>query len=156
LNSREGKDKLRRGSLPMDKKRPQKVWTYRPQAPKFTADDKARIVAEVKDIVRQLPKVSKKLSRLEIRGNRIYMHELVEFRPEGAVYAKPLIDNAYLECPYARITMQDAQGNDCTADWQRHNNRWMALYAGTLAECLGNIENDDCGYWGTGNGEGMH
>jgi hypothetical protein len=81
---------------------------------------------------------------VEIRGNRIYLHELVEqFKPEGAVYTKPLIDDKYLEFPYARITMQDAQGNNCTVDYQRHNNQWMTLYVGTLTECLNNIENDE-------------
>jgi hypothetical protein len=129
----------------MNKKKPQTVWTYKPQAPKFTANDKARILAKVKKVIQQLPKVSKKLSRLEIRGNRVYLHELVEqFKPEGAIFTKPLIDDKYLEYPYARITMQDDQGNNCTVDWQRHNNQWMTLHAGTLTECLNNIENDGC------------
>jgi hypothetical protein len=129
----------------MNKKKPQMVWTYKPQVPQFSVNDKARILAKVKEVIRQLPKVSQKVSRLDMRGSRIYLHELVEqIKPEGAIYTKPLIDGRYLEFPYVRITMQDAQGNNCTADWQRHNNQWMTLYVGTLTECLTGIENDGC------------
>ena len=72
------------------------------------------------------------------------LYELVEqFIPEGAIIIKPLIDGKYLEFPYARITMNDTKGNNCSADWQRHNNQWIELFTGTLKECLNNIEDDD-------------
>ena len=79
-----------------------------------------------------------------MRANRIYLYELVEqFQPEGARFIKPLIDGKYCEFPYARLTLNDLNGESCTADWQRHNDQWMTLHAGTLAECLHAIENDD-------------
>jgi hypothetical protein len=96
-------------------------------------------------LIQQQPKVSQKVSRLEMRANRIYLYELVEQRKsEGAVFIKPLIDGKYLEYPYARITLQDNQGNNCSVDWQRHNNQWITLYSGTLPECIKNIEDDEC------------
>jgi len=110
---------------------------YKSQPPKFTADEKAKILEEVKKIIQHLPKVLQKVSRLEMRANRIYLYELVkQIRTE----------DKYLEYPYARITLQDVQGDNCTVDWQRHNNQWMTLplYSGTLPECLKNIENDTC------------
>ena len=127
-----------------DRKR-QYVWVYRPQAPKFDAKEKEWMLAKVKSLIQPLPKVSKKASRVEMRANRIYLYELVkQHNPKGAVFIKPLIDDKYLEFPYVRITLQDNQGNNCTIDWQRHNNRWITLYTGTLAECIKSIENDEC------------
>ena len=127
------------------KKKPQYIWAYQPQAPKFDANEKAKILATVRTIIQQLPKVSQRVSRLEMRANRIYLYELVEQRnAEGAIFIKPLIDGKYLEYPYARITVQDGQGNNYTVDWQRHNNQWITLYTGTLPECMRNIENDEC------------
>ena len=126
-----------------EKKKSQYIWAYQPQAPKFTANEKAIMVEKVEGLIQKLKKVSQKVSKLEMRGNRIYLYELVEqINPEGAIFTKPLIDGKFLEYPYARLTLQDSEGNNCTVDWQRHNNQWMTLYAGTLPECLKNIEND--------------
>ena len=127
----------------MRKNQSQKVWVYKTQAPKFTTSEKAQILTKVKAKIEEFPKLSKKVSRVDIRSNRIYLYELVEqFKPEGAIFIKPLIDDKYIEFPYARITLNDTQYNNCSADWQRHNNQWITLYTGTLSECLNNIEND--------------
>ena len=121
------------------------VWVYQPEAPKFNANEKAGMLAKIKVLIQQQPKVLQKVSRLEMRANRIYLYELVEQRnAKGAIFIKPLIDGKYLEYPYARITLQDNQGNNCSVDWQRHNNQWITLYSGTLPECIKNIEDDEC------------
>jgi hypothetical protein len=79
-----------------------------------------------------------------MHGNRIYLYELVEqYIPEDVILIEPLIDDKYLEYPYARISLHDVQCNNCSVDWQRHNNQWMELYTGTLEECLNSIENDN-------------
>ena len=129
----------------MGRKKPHYVWVYQPEAPKFTANEKAGMLAKVKALILQQPKASQKVSRLEMRANRIYLYELVEqHNTEGAIFIKPLIDGKYLEYPYARIILQDDQGNNCSVDWQRHNNQWITLYSGTLPECIKNIEDDEC------------
>ena len=129
----------------MGKNKTRYVWVHQPQPPKFTASEKTKILTIVKELIQQLQKVSQKVSRLEMRANRVYFYELVEQSIlEGAVFIKPLIDGKYLEFPYARITLQDVQGNICAADWQRHNNQWITLYSGSLTECINEIENDDC------------
>jgi len=93
-----------------------------------------------------MPKLSKKVSRVDMRGNRIYLYELVEqFNPHGAEFIKPLIDGKYLEFPYARITLHDKNGSRSTADWQRHNGQWVTLFEGQYSECIANIEED--GNW---------
>jgi len=129
----------------MGSKKSQYIRVYQPQSPKFTANEKTKILAKVNELVRQLPKISQKVSRVEMRANRIYLYELVkQFKSEGVIFTKPLIEDKYLEYPYARITLQDTQGNNCTVDWQRHNNQWITLYSGTLPECIRNIEDDKC------------
>jgi len=129
----------------MGRKKSQYIWVLQQQPPKFTANEKTKMLAKVKELIQRLPKVLKKVSRLEMRANRIYLYELVEqSNPEGALFTKPLIDGKYFEYPYARITLQDTQGNNCTVDWQRHNNQWMTLHTGNLAECMKNIETDTC------------
>jgi len=129
----------------MGSKKSQYIWVYQQQSPKFTANEKAKILTKIKLLIRQLPKVSQRVSRVEMRANRIYLYELVEqFKSKGAIFTKPLIEGKYLEYPYARITLQDTQGNNCTVDWQRHNNQWITLYSGTLPECIRDIEDDEC------------
>jgi len=104
--------------------------------PKFTADKKAMMLAKTKTIIEQLPKVSQTVSRLEMRANRIYLYAFVERRRQ---------EDKYVEYPYARITLQDDKGDNCIVDWQRHNDRWMTLpYNGSLAQCLRDIEKDNC------------
>jgi hypothetical protein len=125
------------------------VWMYKPQAPKFTKDERTKMLTDVKAAMKELPKISGIVSRLDMRANRIYLYHLVEqFHIEGAEFIKPLIDGKYLEFPYARITLSDRQAEKCTADWQRPNDQWISLYTGTLTECLKEIENDN---WWFGN-----
>jgi hypothetical protein len=96
--------------------------------------------------MKNMSKLSQKISRVDMRANRIYMYEMVEqIKPEGAEFIRSLIDGKYLEFPYARITLNDSQGEKSTADWQRHNNQWIQLFEGTLLECLTHIEKD--GSW---------
>lgn len=128
----------------MVKKSSQRVWVYKPQPPKFKPNEKDQFLEKVKAEIKNMPKLSQKISRVDMRANRIYLYELIEqFKPEGAEFIRPLIDDKYLEFPYARITLKDKQGEKSTADWQRHNNQWMELFEGTLLECLSHIEEDN-------------
>ena len=78
----------KRGEVTMARKM---VWVYKPQAPKFTKDEKTKILTAVKAAMQELPKVSRVVSRLDMRANRIYLYHLVEqYVPEGAILIKPL------------------------------------------------------------------
>jgi hypothetical protein len=128
----------------MKKKQNQKVWVYAPHVPTFTVQEKEKILITLKATIERLPKLSKKVSRVQMRANRIYLYELAEqFGTEGAVFIQPLIDGKYLEFPYARITLNDKRGDSSTADWQRHNNQWITLFTGTFTECIHSIEDDN-------------
>jgi len=129
----------------MGGKRQQYVWVYQPEAPKFNAGEKAEILEKVNELIQQQPKVSQKVSRVEMRANRIYLYELVEQRnAESAIFIKPLIGGKYLEYLYARITLQDNQGNNYTVDWQRHNNNMDNTVHRNPAGMHKNIEDDKC------------
>ena len=120
------------------------VWVYKPSPPKFCAAEKTKILAIIKELLAMYPKLTEKVSRVDMRANRIYLYELVEqSEPAGTRFTRPLINDKYLEFSYARITLLDTQGEKCTTDFQRHNNQWMTVYDGTLAECIANIEEDD-------------
>jgi len=128
----------------MKKNPSQRVWVYAPQPPKFKADEKEQMLVKVREKVGNLSKLSQRISKINMRANRIYLYELVEqFMPDGAVFTNPLIDDKYAEFPYARITLKDKRGDNSTVDWQRHNNQWMTLFTGTLDDCLSSIEEDN-------------
>ena len=50
------------GGFAMGGKKPQYVWVYQPEAPKFKANEKAGMLAKVKALILQRPKVSRKVS----------------------------------------------------------------------------------------------
>jgi hypothetical protein len=128
----------------MKRKQSPRVWSYKPQTAKFSAAEKIKLLAMVKETIEKLPKLSQKVSRLDIRANRVYLYELVkQFKPVEAMFTQPLIDDKYLEFPYARIPLLDTRGDKCTTDWQRHNNQWVTLYTGTMMECIESVENDN-------------
>jgi hypothetical protein len=125
-------------------KKQQKIWAYKPQPPKFTSNEKNEILLKIQMVIANLPKLSQKVSKINMRGKWVYMYELIEQeKTEGVIFTKPLINGKYLEYPYARITVHDASGNKCSADCQRYNDQWMTIHTGTLTECLEGIENDD-------------
>ena len=122
------------------------VWVKAPEKVKLDAKAKERILEQVKKAVDCSDKLRKRVSRVAMRGNRVYLYHLVEqFISEGVVLLKPLIDGKYLEYPYARITVKNSDATICALDWQRHNDQWMTLFEGTLQECFASIEND--GWW---------
>ena len=59
----------------MGSKKSQYIWVYRLQSPKFTANEKTKILTKVNELIRQLPKISQKVSRVEMRANRIYLYD---------------------------------------------------------------------------------
>ena len=126
----------------MNKKR-NYVWVQQTIKPSFDADAKSKILKQTQETIDKSDKLKQRVSRIAMRGNRIYLYELVEqFISNKAIITEPLIDGKYLEYPYARITINDLEASKCTADWQRHNNQWISLYEGTLTECLMDIEKD--------------
>ena len=127
----------------MANKKQEWVWVYKPVPPKFTPNQKKDITDNIKKIIKETTKLSSRVSRIDMKANRIYLYALIEqYIPEGIELAKSLIEGKYREYPYARITLKDSKCTKCTVDWQRHNEQWMTLYEGTLSECISGIEKD--------------
>ena len=131
----------------MKKKNTGAIWavaqTARPDV--FDAKTKAAIISEVTEEIKDYEKLSKKVSRITMRSNRLYLYELYEKKniTKDTRLIKPLIDGKYIENMYARISLHDTEGRQCTLECQRFNDQWMPLYNGPLSRCLNVMEIDD-------------
>jgi hypothetical protein len=122
------------------------IWVQVKKPITLKQDEKAKIERFVADFIEKTAKLKKNLSRILIRGGRIYVYKLYEPVPpgvEGVEFTRPLIDGKYLEFPYFRITIYNRNHTECTLDFQRHNDQWMTIDKGTLEECLIKAEESD-------------
>jgi|GEM_PF-3934851 len=55
----------------MNKKQRRYVWVYNPQPPKFKINEKEAILSQVRSAIKLHPKLSQKVSRVDMRANRI-------------------------------------------------------------------------------------
>jgi len=113
------------------------IWVKGPKKP-VTLDSRKKdsVINEVKTFVETSEKLSKRVNRFEISRGRVYFYHLVEqfgWNDPNARFTMPLIDGKYIEFHYARITIFI---DECSLDWQRHNNQWISVFTGTLTECL--------------------
>ena len=131
----------------MSKSKSERRWVYQPEAPKFGAQEKSEIIGKVKSEIERKKKLSSKVTRIDIRGNRIYLYEQIEVEhKEGIIYTKQLIEDEYMELAYARISIKDQGCKKCILEWQRYNDKWMPMYEGELKSCIEYIEKDDGRY----------
>jgi hypothetical protein len=117
------------------------VWVKdNPKPVKLDEWDKNKLKQMVEAEVEKFENFKKMISKIEVKAGRIYFYHLYEpSRPEGAVFTIPLIDGKYIEYILARITVYDKQFQNCSLDFQRHNNQWMTIDSGTWAECIEKI-----------------
>jgi len=127
----------------MKKETHQRAMAYKKQPPKFTEEEKAEILSNIKTEIAQTKKLLKKVSRIDMQSNQIYLYKLVEqYKSEKITYIVPLIEGKYREFPYARITLHDALGVYCTVDCQR-DNKWVSCISAPLTKLIHSIENCD-------------
>ena len=120
------------------------AWVQSEEKPKFNPKEKEKMLKKVQEEIEKRDKLKSKVSRVAMRGHRIYLYQLIEpFNPEGTNWIKPLIEGKYLEDTYARLSLSKAGGTMCSVDWLRHNDKWMELYKGNLTDCLDYIEEED-------------
>jgi len=98
------------------------VWVSVPEKLKFTANEKAEVIKKLDEFILTSTRLKEKVERSSIRGNRLYLYEQSDWI-------------------YARVTFNDKQGDNCSADWQRHNEQWIEFFKGSFIECLEFIEN---------------
>ena len=104
------------------------IWVYNPSPAKLNNYEKAALKEKVQDFIEKSEKLSKAVNRVEVKADRIYLHQLVEqfgWNDPDAKWLKPLIDRKYLELPYARITV--LINKKFSVDWKRHTGQWVQL-----------------------------
>jgi hypothetical protein len=120
------------------------VWVKVKKPIKISQSEKFFLTKRIETEIAKTTKIQQSVSRIEIRAGRVYLYKLYErIRVEGVTYRTPLIDGKYLEFPLVRITIYDKRYHDCSLDWQRYNNQWMALDEGSLEECIQKAEQSD-------------
>ena len=111
---------------------------------KISQWEKDSLMKRIEAEIAKTEKVRQAVSRMAYRSGRVYLYKLYEqTKIESVMYTVPLIDEKYLEFPYARITIFNTTYSDCSLDWQRHNNQWMTLEEGSLEECIQKAELSD-------------
>ena len=117
------------------------VWIKgNPKPQKLDNLKKKKMIKEVESFIENSQKLSKSINRFELRAGRVYFFQLVEqfgWNDPNARFIVPLIDGRYAEFKYARITIY---ANECTLDWQRHNDQWMTIFSGAFTECLQHMD----------------
>lgn len=120
------------------------LWVQSAPVPVKVTDIKKRLLkSEVQAFIENSPKLLKAINRFDIKAGRIYFYHLVEqfgWDNPDSRFIVPLIDGKYVEFKYARITIYAQQ---CTLDWQRHNDQWMTIFSGSLNECLQHMKEGD-------------
>jgi hypothetical protein len=120
------------------------AWVYVKQPKKISPSEKESLLKRIEVEIAKTTKLRKTVSRIEIKSGRVYMYHLFEpSQPEGVIFTVPLIDGKYIELPYARITMYASIDDNCSLDWQRHNNQWMTISEGSLEECIQEAEQSE-------------
>ena len=113
------------------------VWIQgNPKPQKLDNSKKMKMIKEVESFIENSQKLSKSINRFELRAGRVYFFQLVEqfgWDDPNSRFIMPLIDGRYAEFKYARITLYT---NECTLDWQRHNDQWITVFSGTFTECI--------------------
>ena len=121
-----------------------KVWVYNPKPAKLNDYKKAALKEDVQDFIKKSEKLYKAVNRVEVKADRIYLHQLVEqfgWNDPDAKWLKPLIDRKYLELPYARITV--LINKKFSVDWKRHTGQWVQLAEeNSLIEALKFIDDE--------------
>jgi LPS sulfotransferase NodH len=121
-----------------------KVWRKIASKPvKLNQKEKEELHEIIYSFIEDSQKLKRAINRIRIRAGRIYLYHL--YQPDGwndpnRKFIKPLIDGKYMEAIFGRITIYDKNWKKCTADWERHNGKWLTLKEGTLEECLKFIE----------------
>ncbi|HWO95140.1 hypothetical protein [Paenibacillus ehimensis] len=126
-----------------------KRWISNPKPAKLSASDKSRLESVVSQFISGSSRLSEIVYRVDIKAGRIYLYRLHEqfgWDKPDVQFIKPLIDGKYAEFPMARITLYDAAGDKCEADWQRHTGRWINLFTGNITESLSFIEENEQWY----------
>ena len=123
---------------------PKKAWNLHKVAPKpvkLDKNEKSELLAIVKEEIAKTTKLKKDIVRINILAGRIYLYSEWELKGEGP-FIGDLKTGDMIEEKYARITIFDKEYKNCSLDWQRHNDQWIAIKKGSLKHCIKEAEED--------------
>jgi hypothetical protein len=110
---------------------------YIPKPEKFTKSEKESALNNINKYVEEFAELKSKVKRADMKAGRVYLYHYIEpFISGYGTLTKPLIEGKYLEFPFARITFYDKEGLNCSADYKRHNGKWITIKEGRLEECI--------------------
>ncbi len=115
-----------------------KIWVKSPGLVKLTADMKAALLERVRDFVVASKNLAPVTYRIDLENGRVFLYFLYQpatFTSPNVAYPEPL-----KEVCFARITLFNAEGSECAAEWQRQEGQWVTAAEGSLETCLKSIE----------------
>ena len=118
------------------------TWTYVPKPVSFSREEKQSLNERITNYVEESTLLKERVSRIDLKAGRVYFYYYEEVSQTHGTLTKPLIEGKYFEFPFARLTIYDIKSEQCSAEYQRHNNKWFILKEGTIGECLSYIENN--------------
>ena len=92
---------------------------------KFSESEKEAILKIIEDTVKQLPKIKERISKIDIKGNNVYLYKLNE-RNRGI--------------NWIQIVVCDKEYADCALMLYKDTKKWIDYARGSLVECLEQIE----------------
>ena len=108
----------------------------------LTKKEKEDLMKIIKSEIEKTSKLKSDITRIYIRAGRIYFYSEFELKDDGP-YIDGLKKGDFVEHVYGRITLFDKDYNDCTLDWQRHNDQWIVMEEGNLHDCIIEAEKHD-------------
>lgn len=118
------------------------MWVRVPEPVKLSKTEKEEMIKQTSEIISRTNVLKEKIKRFDIKSGRIYFYEWVEQKGNSGIPIKPLIEGKYIEMPFARVTLYEKVGDNCSAEYLRYNGKWFSLIEGSISECLLFISNN--------------
>jgi predicted nuclease with TOPRIM domain len=123
------------------------IWMKIKETTKFSSAEKNNLLNEVRRYIDEYKLLRERTKRVEVKAGRIYLYEFHEIRKNYGELTKPLIDKKYVEMPFARITIYDKKYEDCSAEYQQYNGKWVIMTEGLLGDCIKYIEENGASFY---------
>ncbi len=118
-----------------------KIWVKAPGPLKLTAEEKTAILERVQNLIIASNALAPVIYRIDLENGRVFLY----FLHQPATFTSPSVTypESLKEVCFARITLFNAEGSECAAEWQRQEGQWVTAMEGSLEDCLKSIEDKD-------------
>jgi hypothetical protein len=112
------------------------MWVYVPKAAKLSKFEKENLNKLINENIKNEFELKEMAKNIEIKSGRVYFYKWIEQKGDYGILLKPLKEGKYLEIPFARITLYDSSGRNCSAEYNQYNGKWFTLKEGSIADCI--------------------